>query len=455
MSFPDGFVWGAAAAAYQIEGSAYAAGKGLSVWDMFTRKPGAIFEGHTGDVACDHYTRYAEDVGLMQQLGLHAYRLSISWPRIVPAGTGTPNVAGLDFYDRLIDALLAHGITPYVTLFHWDYPLELYYKGGWLNPDSPAWFAEYTSLVTRRLGDRVQHYVTLNEPQVFIGLGHLEGTHAPGDKLRFREMLQAGHHALLAHGKAVQAIRAETRGAQVGFSPVVTPRLPASDTEADIAAARQATFAVREKNSWTHSWWMDPVFFGSYPQDGLEFYGHDAPRVGPGDLSTISAPVDFLGMNNYQGLLVEADGAGGVRDVPFRVGHPRTAFNWPITPDSLYWGPRFLYERYQKPLLITENGLSVRDWVAVDGGVHDTARIDFTARYLRALHRAIQDGTEVRGYFHWSILDNFEWAEGYKERFGLIHVDYQTQKRTLKDSAHWYRRVIESNGAAALADSRA
>jgi len=455
LSFPDGFVWGAAAAAYQIEGSAYADGKGLSVWDMFTRKPGAIFEGHTGDVACDHYVRYQQDVELMRELGLHAYRLSVSWPRILPAGTGAPNPAGLDFYDRLIDVLLAQGITPYVTLFHWDYPLELYYKGGWLNPDSPAWFAEYTSIVTRRLGDRVQHYITLNEPQVFIGLGHLDGTHAPGDKLRFKEMLQAGHHALLAHGKAVQVIRTETRAAQVGFSPVVTPRLPVSDTEADIAAARHATFAVRERNSWTHSWWMDPVFFGRYPEDGLEFYGRDAPRVGANDLSTISAPVDFLGMNNYQGLMVEAHAAGGFRDVPFRVGHPRTAFNWPITPESLYWGPRFLFERYQKPLLITENGLSVRDWVAIDGAVHDAARIDFTTRYLRALHRAIQDGVDVRGYFHWSILDNFEWAEGYKERFGLIHVDYQTQKRTLKDSAHWYRRVIESNGAVTHADTPA
>lgn len=447
MSFPDGFVWGAAAAAYQIEGAAYADGKGLSVWDMFTRKAGAVFEGHTGDVACDHYQRYPEDIALMREVGLSAYRLSVSWPRVLPAGRGAVNPAGLDFYDRLVDALLAQGITPYVTLFHWDYPLELYYKGGWLNPDSPAWFAEYASLVTRRLGDRVRHYITLNEPQVFIGMGHLEGIHAPGDKLRFREMLQAGHHALVAHGKGVQVIRAEARAAEVGFSPVVTPRLPVSDSEADIAAAHQATFAVKEKNSWSHSWWMDPVFFGKYPEDGLEFYGGDAPRVGPDDLATISTPVDFLGLNNYQGLLVEGDGAGGYRDVPFRQGHPRTAFNWPITPDSLYWGPRFFFERYGKPLLITENGLSVRDWVAVDGAVHDTARVDFTTRYLRALHRAIRDGADVRGYFHWSILDNFEWAEGYKERFGLIYVDYQTQKRTLKDSAYWYRRVIDSNGA--------
>ena len=450
MSFPKEFVWGAAAAAYQIEGAAYADGKGLSVWDMFTRKAGAIFDGHTGDVACDHYARYDHDFALMQELGLRAYRLSVSWPRILPAGTGAVNPAGLDFYDRLIDALLAHDITPYVTLFHWDYPLELYYRGGWLNPDSPAWFAEYAGHLARLLSDRVKHFITLNEPQVFIGLGHLEGIHAPGDKLHFREMLQAGHHALLAHGKAVQAIRAETRGAQIGFAPVITPRLPISESHADIAAARDATFAVDVKNSWTHSWWMDPVFFGEYPSAGLEFYGSDAPRIGSGDLSIIAAPVDFLGLNNYQGLLVESDGEGGSREVPFGDGYPRTAFNWPITPESLYWGPRFFFERYNKPLLITENGLSVRDWVAVDGAVHDAARIDFTTRYLRALHRAIQSGADVRGYFHWSILDNFEWAAGYKERFGLIHVDYQTQKRTPKDSAYWYRRVMESNGEAAL-----
>lgn len=452
MAFPENFVWGAAAASYQIEGAHLADGKGLSVWDMFTRKAGAIFQSHNGDVACDHYSRYAEDVALMRQIGLKAYRMSISWPRLLPMGTGATNAKGTDFYDRLIDTLLEQGIQPYVTLFHWDYPLELYYRGGWLNPDSPQWFAEYAAQVARLLAGRVRHFITLNEPQVFIGMGHLEGAHAPGDKLRFREMLQAGHHALLAHGRSVQALRAEVVDAQVGFAPVVMPRLPASDSEADIAAARRATFAVDMKNSWTHSWWMDPVFLGRYPEQGVAFYGADVPRIGPNDMELISEPVDFLGLNTYQGLLVSDDAKGGYTNVEFDDGYPRTAFNWPVTPESLYWGPRFCYERYEKPLLVTENGLSVRDWVSLDGAVHDAARIDFTTRYLRALNRAIEDGADVRGYFHWSVMDNFEWAEGYKERFGLIHVDYQTQVRTLKDSAHWYRRVIESNGKAALVD---
>ena len=450
MTFPDQFLWGAAAAAYQIEGAPQADGKGASVWDMFTKKPGAIFGGHNGDSACEHYTRYAGDAKLMSEIGLKAYRLSVSWPRILPKGTGAVNERGLDFYDRLLDALLANGITPFVTLFHWDFPLELYYRGGWLNPQSPDWFAEYTLALTRRIGDRVRHYITLNEPQVFIGMGHHEGTHAPGDKLRFGEVLQAGHHALLAHGIAVSAIRAEVRDAQVGFAPMVMPRLPISDSPADMEAARQATFAVNSKNAWTHAWWMDPVFRGQYPEDGLTLYGPEAPKVGPEDMRIISQPVDFLGLNTYQGVLVESDGQGGFREVAFRDGFPRTAFNWPIVPEALYFGPRFCYERYRTPMYVTENGVSVRDWVALDGSVPDMARIDFSTRYLRSLHRAIGEGADVRGYFHWSIMDNFEWAEGYKERFGLIHVDYQTQKRTLKDSAHWYKKVIVSNGASAL-----
>ena len=449
LAFPKGFVWGAAAAAYQIEGSARLDGKGPSVWDMFTGKPGVVFEGHTGDVACDHYQRYASDVELMRDLNLMAYRLSVSWPRVLPAGIGSVNPAGLDFYDRLVDRLLAHGITPFVTLFHWDFPLELYYRGGWLNPDSPEWFAEYTTAVVKRLGDRVRYYITLNEPQVFIGMGHFEGTHAPGDNLELGEMLQAGHHALLAHGRSVQAIRANCNSCQVGFAPVLMPRLPASESEADVAAARYATFVVNTRNSWTHSWWLDPVLLGKYPEQGLAFYASASPRMGAGDMRVISEPVDFLGLNIYQGILVEhAD--TGYRELAFPEGYPRTAFNWPITPEALHWGPRFCYERYQVPIFITENGVSVRDWIAVDGAVHDAVRIDFTTRYLRALARAIQHGADVRGYFHWSLMDNFEWAEGYKERFGLVYIDYQTQARVPKDSAHWYRGVIESNGQIAL-----
>jgi beta-glucosidase len=450
MSFPEQFVWGAAAASYQIEGAAYEDGKGASVWDMFCRKPGAVWNDHSGDVACDHYHRYAEDVALMRELGLQAYRLSISWPRVIPEGTGQINEKGLAFYDRLIDALLEAGVTPYVTLFHWDYPLALYHRGGWLNRDTVQWFADYTDVVARRIGDRVKHWMTLNEPQVFIGAGHLEGRHAPGDRLRFAEVLRAGHHALLAHGRAVQALRASGGLSQIGFAPVGLGKIPASESPRDIDAARKRMFAVEARTSWTNSWWMDPVLLGRYPEDGLEFYGNEAPDIRAGDMETIAQPVDFFGVNIYEGQYIKAGTQGEPEVAPVPVGHPITGFNWNVTPEAMYWALRFFHERYRKPLVITENGISCRDWVSLDGKVHDPGRIDFTARYLLQLHRAIQEGVPVLGYFHWSILDNFEWAEGYKQRFGMVFVDYPTQRRIPKDSARWYRDVIQSNGRALL-----
>jgi beta-glucosidase len=299
------------------------------------------------------------------------------------------------------------------------------------------------------LGDRVSHFFTLNEPQVYIGFGHHEGVHAPGIQLPLSQMLLAGHHTLLAHGKAVQALRAHaSSNLQVGFAPVGVIKLPGSNEESDVKLARDANFLVTERGSWNNAWWMDPVLLGEYPAQGLEFFGADAPVPQDGDMKTIATPTDFLGINIYQGTQIRQASSSpfGFEAVPYPIGGARTAFNWPVTPEALYWGPRFLAERYKKPIYITENGLSSRDWVARDGKVHDPARIDFTARYLRELHRVIEDGTDVRGYFHWSIMDNFEWAAGYRERFGLIHVDYQTQKRTPKDSFEWYRSVIQSNG---------
>ncbi len=446
-AFPKGFVWGAAAAAYQIEGAHDSDGKGPSVWDMFCRKPGQVWSGQNGDVACDHYHRYPEDVALMQRMGLQAYRLSVSWPRVLPDGVGRVNEAGLAFYDRLIDELLRANITPWVTLFHWDFPLALYHRGGWLNRDVAHWFAEYSDLVVRRLSDRVRNWMTLNEPQVFIGAGHDEGRHAPGDRLRFQEVLRAGHNTLLAHGRSVQAIRAAAKlQPRIGFAPVGMPRLPATDSPEDIAAARQSTFEVWGHTAWTNSWWMDPVFLGHYPEEGWKLYGPDAPALVAGDLELISQPLDFFGANIYQGTPVRATPAGAEL-VPQPVGAPITAFEWPVTPSAAYWGPKFFYERYKKPVVITENGISCRDWVALDGKVHDPDRIDFTERHLLELERAIADGVPVEGYFHWSFIDNFEWAHGYKHRFGMIFCDYPTQKRVLKDSAHWYARVIETNGA--------
>ncbi len=451
MTFPDRFVWGAAAAAYQIEGAVAADGKGPSVWDLYCRRPGVIWHGHTGDVACDHYHRYEEDVALMQAIGLRGYRLSVSWPRVLPAGTGQVNARGLAFYDRLIDCLLAAGVEPWVTLFHWDYPQALFERGGWLNRDAAGWFADYAAVVVDRLSDRVRRWMTLNEPQVFIGMGHRDGTHAPGLRLTPAELLRASHVALLAHGEGVRAIRATTRQpAAVGYAPVGLVVIPDDESEPALALARRLTFAMREPTVWTNSWWMDPVFFGQYPEDGLALFGRDAPSIRAGDLETIRQPLDFFGVNSYMGYPASSRTRPGGADDGWPAGHPRTGSDWPVTPEILYWGPRFFHERYGLPVVVTENGVSGRDWVCLDGEVHDPARIDYVARHLRWLHRAIEEGIPVEGYFYWSVMDNFEWAEGYKERFGLVHVDFRTQERRLKDSARWYRRVIATGGRAAL-----
>lgn len=448
MSFPKGFIWGAAAASYQIEGAAYEDGKGPSVWDVFCRREGAVWGNQTGEIACDHYHRYREDVALMKEVGLQAYRLSISWPRVIPGGAGKVNPAGLDFYSRLVDELLAAGIQPWVTLFHWDYPHELYCRGGWLNRDSADWFADYTALIADTLSDRVMHWMTLNEPAIFMRAGHLEGCHAPGDRIGLAEALRAAHHMLLGHGKAVQVLRARARRpAQIGLAHAGPVTMPATTTEADVAAAREEMFAITQRGAFDNTWWLDPLFAGRYPEDGWRLFGPDVPTIKAGDLETIRQPLDFLGVNIYWGIPVRAGADGRPVAVPPPVGAPLTAMKWPITPETLLWGPRFYYERYGAAIIITENGLSAADGIALDGRVHDPGRIDFTRRYLLAYEQAGADGADIRGYFHWSIMDNFEWAQGYSERFGLIYVDYPTQRRILKDSAHWFRDVIASNGA--------
>lgn len=445
--FPDDFIWGAAASAYQIEGAAGADGMGASVWDMMCRQPGRIFWEQTGQVSCDHYHRYREDVGLMKQMGLKAYRLSVSWPRVIPDGDGKVNPKGLDFYDRLIDELLKAGIQPWVTLFHWDFPYALYCRGGWLNRQSPEWFARYAEVVVQQLSDRVRHWLTLNEPQCFIGRGHLEGLHAPGTKFNLPEVLLLAHHALLAHGRAVQVIREHAKQSPlVGWAPVGKVYYPATDTTADIAAARQKMFDVHNPPTWGNTWWVDPVVFGHYPDDGLRLFGTSAPKVQPGDMELIRQPLDFFGVNVYHGERARA-GQNGPEVLGSPDGCPLTTMPWTVNPKSLYWGPRFFYEHYKLPIVITENGTSLSDWLSVDGRVHDPQRIDFLERYLAALRQAVRDGVDVRGYFYWSVLDNFEWEYGYSKRFGLIHVDYATGRRILKDSAYWYAKVIASNGA--------
>ncbi len=451
MPFPKNFTWGAAAAAYQIEGAAAEDGRGPSVWDVFSHQPGKVFEGHTGDVACDHYHRWREDVALMKQLGLQAYRMSVAWPRIHPLGTGKPNAKGLAFYDKLIDELLAANITPWVTLFHWDLPQALQERGGFVNRDIVEWFGDYAEIVAAKLGDRVKHWMTFNEPPVIMGLGYHEGLFAPGLKLSFAECLKGAHHLLMAHGRGVQALRAGCAGkVKISIAHTGRERIPATNAKRDIEAARADYFASTDRGMWNLSWWADPVMFGKYPAEGLKAFEKDLPAITAADMKLISQKVDFLAYNCYSGWKVRADAKGKPEKLPggWGIGNPRGTLPWlNVAPEAPYWAAKFQTERYGLPLVFSENGYCNTDFVHLDGAVHDPQRIDFMARYLGGIKRAIDDGVPVDGYFYWSIMDNFEWMEGYKDRFGLVHVDYQTQKRTPKDSFAWYREVIRTNGA--------
>ncbi len=449
MVFPDNFIWGAATSAYQVEGAAGAEGRGPSIWDEFCRRPGAIDGGITGETACDHYHRFGIDVDLMRDLGLQAYRFSIAWPRVLPHGRGRVNAAGLDFYDRLTDRLLAGGIIPLATLYHWDYPLALHRLGGWLHPESPDWFARYAEAVAARLSDRISRWITFNEPQIFVGLGYQEGSHAPGERLGRPQVLQIGHNVLLAHGKAVQALRSRAKSKPViGYAPAVSPvAVPAAETGMDIQAARQAFFAPDRPFSMNNSWWADPVVFGRYPEDGLRLFAGDMPRISEGDLATIHQPLDFLGLNVYFGELYRAGPDGLPEKVPSQADQERSSFGWPVMPASLYWAAKFYSERYRLPLVISENGMALADEVSPDGRVHDPRRSAFLKAYLPQLQRACNDGIDVRGYFVWSLLDNFEWSAGYSQRFGIVHVDFATQERIIKDSGLWYKKMIAAKGS--------
>src|SRR5260221_3287452 len=416
--FPEGFVWGVAASAYQIEGAAHEDGRGPSVWDVFARKPGAVFEGHTGDVACDHYHRYKEDVALMKALGVTSYRFSVSWPRVLPDGVGAPNPKGIDFYSRLVDELLASGIQPLCTLFHWDLPQALYVRGGWTNRDSAEWLAAFAMLMADKLSDRVSVWTTYNEPQCFVGLGLLDGTHAPGDKLGLAGYLAAAHNVLRAHGKAVQGLRARAvRPLKVGYGIAAQVTQPATLAKEDIEAAEQAIFAVREPNQWNNTWWTDPVLLGKYPEDGLSLFGKDAPHEAEAsrDLEEMRQPLDFIGLNIYTASTYRRGADGKPERLAVPAGHPRSAVDWqPIMPECLYWGPRFFHRRYGLPVIITENGLSTRDQVFLDGKVHDSQRVDYLHRVLLELSRAIAEGVPVTGSYHWSLLDNFYLADCFR-----------------------------------------
>lgn len=450
MGFSENFVWGAATSAYQIEGAVKEDGKGEHIWDVYVKEPGHIYGGHNGNSACDHYHRFREDVSIMKEIGIMAYRFSIDWSRVLPEGFGSVNESGIAFYDSLIDELLKNGIEPYITLHHWELPYEIYKRGGWMNPQIVEWFGEYARLIAERFSDRVTHFFTLNEPQCFVGLGYLTGDHAPGIKAPLRDTFEMAHNAMKAHGRAVQMLR--QYGKQrltVGYAPTCGMCYPETEKAEDIEAARQALFAMNQDDrnwTWNVSWWSDPVLLGNYPEEGIKRYEPYLPRITDEDMKLIAEPIDVYGQNIYNGRCIRMGRDGMPEEVKRCEGFPKTAVLWPVTPEALYWGPKFLYERYRKPIYITENGMSCHDVVSIDGKVHDPNRTDFLARYLKELKRAAGE-IDLRGYFHWSLMDNFEWEKGYSERFGLVYVDYQTQKRMKKDSAYWYQDVIRSNGA--------
>ncbi len=439
MSWPKNFMWSVSTAAYQVEGGAYEDGKGLSNWDAFCKLPGKTTGGESGDVACDHYHRWEEDVALMKELGVNTYRFSINWARILPDGTGKVNEKGIAFYSNLIDACLANGIEPMVTLFHFDYPRALDLRGGWQNPESPYWFEAYADVVGKYFGTRVKRFITINEPQMYLPLGYSSGYFPPGLKLSDEELVPIAHNMLKGHGLVAKKLH--SYGCQVGYAPCGQVAIPFSEKEEDIQAARTAYFKCQRTGFYYEiSWWSDPVIFGKYP-DVPELLAL-LPQGWEDDMEIISEPLDFYCQNIYGGDVYRyADNAQGFERV--KIKNPRiTANQTSVTPEALYWGPKFLYERYGKPFVVTENGMSGHDWVSLDGKVHDPQRVDYIQRYLAQLHRAIEEGIDVIGYSHWTLMDNFEWCSAYTNRYGLVYVDYTDLKRIPKDSFYEYKRII-------------
>ena len=441
--FSRSFLWGAATSAYQIEGSPLADGAGSSIWHRFLRTPGLTKDGDTGDVACDHYQRMEDDVALMRRLGLTAYRFSIAWGRVLPEGRGRVNEAGLGFYERLVDTLLANGIEPMATLFHWDLPTALDDRGGWLNPDVADWFADYAGVLFRRLDDRVKLWATLNEPWVVTDGGYLHGALAPGHKNRFEAPI-ASHHLLRSHGKAVQAYRAIGKH-QVGLVVNIEPKYPASTSAQDLAATRRA-------EAYMNRQYLDPVFHGRYPEEMAEIFGEAWPDWPQQDFDLIRQPIDFLGINYYTRNVVRHDETSWpLKAVPVRQKQATyTETGWEVFAQGLTDTLSWVRKRYGDiPQYVTENGAAFYDPPAASGGhVADPLRIDYYRSHLRAVHSAIQQGVDVRGYFAWSLLDNLEWSLGYSKRFGLVHVNFETLERTPKDSARFYADVIATQGAA-------
>ena len=437
--FPQGFVWGCATAAYQIEGGVREGGRGASVWDVFSHTPGKTYNGDTGDVADDSYHLYKEDVRLLKNLGVSAYRMSIAWPRIFPNGTGQPSQAGLDYYKRVLDELQANGITPYVTLFHWDLPAAL--PGGWQSRATALAFADYAGYVARQLSDRVRHFMTTNEFACFTDLSYQVGQFAPGLKLPPAQVNQVRHHGILAHGLAVEAIRANAPAAQVGLAENARVCVPVIEDRANMEAARRAT---REENAP----FLTTLMEGAYPDSYLQREGANAPHVEPGDMKAIGSRLDFVGLNVYTPTYVRADGsAKGYAIDPYPASYPKMASPWLyLGPECIYWAVRNVCEIWNpRAVFITENGCSSTDVMTAEGRIEDTDRVMYLRNHLTHLQRAAAEGFPVKGYFLWSLMDNFEWADGYSKRFGIHYVDYKTLKRTPKLSAEWYHEVIARN----------
>ena len=458
--FDKNFLWGTASSSYQIEGAFTEDGKGLSIWDTFSNKPGNIAHDENGNKACDHYHRYREDISLMKNLGIQAYRFSISWTRIFPDGIVKDsdgniryNKAGLDFYDKIVNFCLENNIKPFITIYHWDLPQALEDKGGWLNRETAFIFADYAEFICEHFSDRVTNIATINEPQIISGLGYMLGLHAPGKKLDAVSVLSVIHHLALAHGLAVTKMRAVAKQpVKTGFSSTGDLCYPSKECDEDIDAARAECFNIVKGNmTFNHTIFCDMTCLGRYPdiagtelhlEPGLEKIGHyeELPFVKKGDIELIHQPIDYLGINVYNGHEINA--AGYINKKP---GSPRTALGWPVTPGVMNYGIRYLYERYNLPIYIFEDGLACNDIISLDGKVHDSNRIDFLTRYLTDLEKAYKAGVPILGYFHWSFTDNFEWHSGYDPRFGLVFVDYETQQRIPKDSAYWYSDLIKKS----------
>lgn len=467
MNFSKDFLWGVATASYQIEGAVNEDGRCLSIWDIFSKTPYHITDNSNADITCDHYHRYKEDVKLIKDLGAKAYRFSVAWPRIFSydsdtrggAVKGKLNQKGLDFYNRLIDELLDSGITPFLTLYHWDLPLELENKGGWRNRDIHNWISDYTRVIAENFSDRVKDFFTLNEMPCI--LGGYRRWFAPGLEVSHDEYFKIIHHMLLAHGSCVKTLReASKQKVNIGCAHNGLGNYPATDSKEDYEAFIKAMNCIEgSPDSYSPKegsrrllgdsliYYLDPVHFGKYPDKAFEIFKDQMPQIKDGDMELISTPVDYQGINIYEGRPIASGSAPGKNDggwhvAPFPLGKDITAAKWPITPKSMNHYFKFIYDRYKKPIYVSENGMSNADIVSLDGKCHDPQRIDFMQRYLTELKKAIDSGADIRGYFHWSLLDNYEWRNGFTERFGLVHVDYETQKRTPKDSYFWYKDLI-------------